>query len=141
MSKIKVKCADDAMRRLNCTPDWVDISNGKELRLNFSEPIARRHTGTLWLRMDSDSIGWTRPTRMAVITDEIYPWIAIGVMMALYLCGFIPTLVWMFCFRIKDKIEKHYHKKAKQEEAKRRQEQKEEARNIQDWQLQGWQKM
>lgn len=102
--RIKTKCMDQWGRVLPCNCSWVDSATGRLAKIQFDRPLQQKHTGRIYLRLDSDNAGWLKPVQIAVVTDTINPWISATLLTTLLLFGVAPTAVFCVYWRTKLKI-------------------------------------
>eukprot|EP00483_Globobulimina_turgida_P003960 UN03968 len=86
---------DDWSRILPCNVTWSDKDTGNQALVRFKKPLEKKHTGKIYIRLDSDNAGWNRPVQVAVVIDDVNPWISMTVLSTCFLIGLIPTSI--FC--------------------------------------------
>lgn len=93
---IKIKCIDSHNRILQCNIKWVNIKTGKEAIIDFDEPFKDKNTGKIFIRLDSDNIGWTKPVLVGIVINEINPYISSLILNSYFIFGLIVVII--FCF-------------------------------------------
>lgn len=119
-SRIKVKCMDSLDRIIGCNCTWVDSETGRQAKIEFSKPLEQKHTGKIYLRLDSDDNGWLKPVEVAVVIDIINPWPSVTIITTILLFGTVPTTICCLYWRIKLNIgeNKFQKRRKKMEKAK-----------------------
>lgn len=89
--------------------------------VTFEKPISRTHTGKIFIRLDSDGSGWSKPVPIGIILDDIYPWISMTISMSTILItssivGFF-CFYWAFCDKVTKAWRRRQYQKAKEKRA------------------------
>ena len=96
---IKVKCIDSHNRILQCNIKWVNKLTGKEAIIHFEKPFEDKNTGKIFIRLDGDNIGWTKPVLVGIVTTDVNPYISMVILNSYFIFGLIPVLIFCFIWR------------------------------------------
>ena len=120
-SLIKVKCMDSENRIISCNISWVDVLEGNKAEITFKQAIQKKHTGKLYIRLDSDNAGWLKPVSVAVVVNDINPWISMTIINTCFLFGLIVTSTFCICWRYRQRKDKADRRKQLEEHRKLKQ--------------------